>query len=95
MLKSPKVVFEGKEDNVCTYVLEEESTHSCKVPFKVEEAYHENLKMRVIVYGMKDGDKYAITKVLDIKPMSLHHKIGKSSLGQHNGLTISGPFKYF
>ena len=51
--------------------------------------------MRVLVYGIKDGEMFGVNKVLDLKPMSLHHKVGASALDHHNKLSISGGFKYF
>ena len=36
VLKNPKIVFEGKEDNQTTYVLEEESVNNSKISFKID-----------------------------------------------------------
>lgn len=76
-------------------MVEEEGVNTTKILFKVEEAYHSNSKMKIIVYGQRDGTTYGVTKSLDVKPMSLHHKIPTTKLGEHNTLIITGPFKYF
>ena len=51
--------------------------------------------MRVIVYGVRDGEMYGISKILSIKPMSVHHKVAPAALGNDNSMRINGGFKYF
>lgn len=37
-----------------------------------------------MVYGVKDGKIYGVTRVLDMKPLLYHHKIALTPISRYN-----------
>lgn len=48
-----------------------------------------------MVYGEKSGITYGVTKNIDLKMLSLHHRIANTDLPLSNTLSIEGNIKYF
>lgn len=48
-----------------------------------------------MVYGDRNGKTYGVTRILDSKIFSLHHKIETTELPESNTLFIQGQIKYF